>query len=140
MRGGFKLRSVYKLRGGRKRKARILDVVVPEVREHDILADFGNNALTPECSSIFTRFLEQCARDTANDKRLTARGLTRFAHDPHLLVENRRFSWPEDLRMFKPNARNDRNLTTQDMHTAVHINRTAELLMLVLTSVVVLFL
>ena len=35
---------------------------------------------------------------------------------------------------------NDRELTTKDMHTAVHINRTAELLMLVLTSVVVLFL
>ena len=35
---------------------------------------------------------------------------------------------------------NDRELTTQDMHTAVRINRTAELLMLVLTSVVVLFL
>ncbi len=32
---------------------------------------------------------------------------------------------------------NDRELTTQDMHTAVHINRTAELLMLVLTSLVV---
>ena len=35
---------------------------------------------------------------------------------------------------------NDRDLTTQDMHTAVRINRTAELLMLVLTSVVVIFL
>ena len=35
---------------------------------------------------------------------------------------------------------NDRELTTQDMHIAVRINRTAELLMLVLTSVVVLFL
>ena len=35
---------------------------------------------------------------------------------------------------------NDRDLTTQDMHTAVYINRTAELLMLVLTSVVVIFL
>lgn len=35
---------------------------------------------------------------------------------------------------------NDRQLTTQDMHTAVRINRTAELLMLALTSVVVLFL
>ena len=34
----------------------------------------------------------------------------------------------------------DRELTTKDMHTAVRINRTAELLMLVLTSVVVLFL
>lgn len=34
---------------------------------------------------------------------------------------------------------NDRELTTQDMHTAVRINRTAELLMLALTSVVVLF-
>ena len=32
---------------------------------------------------------------------------------------------------------NDRELTTQDMHTAVRINRTAELLMLVLTSLVV---
>ena len=35
---------------------------------------------------------------------------------------------------------NDRDLTTQDMHTAVRINRTAELLMLVLTSIVVIFL
>ena len=35
---------------------------------------------------------------------------------------------------------NDRELNTQDMHTAVRINRTAELLMLALTSVVVLFL
>ena len=35
---------------------------------------------------------------------------------------------------------NDRELTTQDMHTAVRINRTAELLMLALTSVVVIFL
>lgn len=35
---------------------------------------------------------------------------------------------------------NDRELTTKDMHTAVRINRTAELLMLALTSVVVLFL
>ena len=35
---------------------------------------------------------------------------------------------------------NDRELTTADMHTAVRINRTAELLMLALTSVVVLFL
>ena len=35
---------------------------------------------------------------------------------------------------------NDRELTTQDMRTAVRINRTAEVLMLVLTSVVVLFL
>jgi adenosylcobinamide-phosphate synthase len=35
---------------------------------------------------------------------------------------------------------NDRDLTTQDMHTAVRINRTAELLMLVLTSVVVIYL
>ena len=35
---------------------------------------------------------------------------------------------------------NDRELTTQDMQTAVRINRTAELLMLALTSVVVLFL
>ncbi len=35
---------------------------------------------------------------------------------------------------------NDRELTTKDMHTAVRINRTAELLMLVLTSVVVIFL
>ena len=34
---------------------------------------------------------------------------------------------------------NDRELTTQDMHTAVRINRTAELLMLALTSVVVIF-
>ena len=32
---------------------------------------------------------------------------------------------------------NDRELTTKDMHTAVRINRTAELLMLVLTSLVV---
>ena len=35
---------------------------------------------------------------------------------------------------------NDRELTTKDMRTAVRINRTAELLMLALTSVVVLFL
>ena len=35
---------------------------------------------------------------------------------------------------------NDRELTTQDMHTAVHINRTAELLMLALTLVVMIFL
>ncbi len=35
---------------------------------------------------------------------------------------------------------NDRELNTQDMQTAVRINRTAELLMLALTSVVVLFL
>ena len=35
---------------------------------------------------------------------------------------------------------NDRPLTTQDMRTSVRINRTAELLMLALTSVVVLFL
>ena len=35
---------------------------------------------------------------------------------------------------------NDRELTTADMHTAVRINRLAELLMLTLTSVVVLFL
>ena len=35
---------------------------------------------------------------------------------------------------------NDRELTTQDMHTSVRINRTAELIMLVLTSVVVIFL
>jgi adenosylcobinamide-phosphate synthase len=35
---------------------------------------------------------------------------------------------------------NDRELSTQDMHIAVRINRTAEVLMLVLTSVVVLFL
>lgn len=35
---------------------------------------------------------------------------------------------------------NDRELTTKDMHTAVRINRTAELLMLVLTSLVVIFL
>ena len=35
---------------------------------------------------------------------------------------------------------NDRELTTADMRTAVRINRTAELLMLALTSVVVLFL
>ena len=35
---------------------------------------------------------------------------------------------------------NDRELTTADMHTAVRINRTAELLMLVLTSLVVIYL
>ncbi len=35
---------------------------------------------------------------------------------------------------------NDRDLTTQDMHTAVRINRTAELLMLVLTTLVVIYL
>ena len=35
---------------------------------------------------------------------------------------------------------NDRELTTKDMHTAVRINRTAELLMLVLTSLVVIYL
>ena len=35
---------------------------------------------------------------------------------------------------------NDRELTTADMHTAVRINRTAELLMLALTLVVVIFL
>ena len=35
---------------------------------------------------------------------------------------------------------NDRELTTKDMRTAVRINRTAELLMLALTSVVVIFL
>ena len=35
---------------------------------------------------------------------------------------------------------NDRELTTKDMHTAVCINRTAELLMLVLTSLVVIYL
>ena len=35
---------------------------------------------------------------------------------------------------------NDRELATQDMHVAVRINRTAELIMLVLTSVVVIFL
>ena len=35
---------------------------------------------------------------------------------------------------------NDRELTTQDMHAAVRINRMAELIMLVLTSVVVIFL
>ncbi len=35
---------------------------------------------------------------------------------------------------------NDRPLTTQDMRTAVRINRTAELLMLVLTSLVVIYL
>ena len=35
---------------------------------------------------------------------------------------------------------NDRELTTQDMHTAVRINRTAELLMLALTLVVIIFL
>ena len=34
---------------------------------------------------------------------------------------------------------NDRELTTKDMRTAVRINRTAELFMLVLTSVVVIF-
>ena len=35
---------------------------------------------------------------------------------------------------------NDRELTTKDMHTAVRINRTAELLMLALTLVVMIFL
>ena len=35
---------------------------------------------------------------------------------------------------------NDRELNTQDMHTAVRINRTAELLMLVLTTLVVIYL
>ncbi len=34
---------------------------------------------------------------------------------------------------------NDRELTTQDMHTAVRINRTTELIMLALTTIVVIF-
>ena len=59
LRGGCKMRALYKLCGSRQRKARILDVMVPEVREHNVFADFGNDALAAELGGMLKRFVEK---------------------------------------------------------------------------------